>query len=331
MDIDEWDSNDLEKVMSDPFFKDITTVLINGNYGDIIMHSDPKSIINVFLKRGLTVDINTNGGALGSEFWKWLGEQPNVTVRFGIDGLSDTHHLYRRNTNFSKVIQNAKTFIDAGGNARWVMTLFKHNAHQVQECEELAKTLGFSQFFSRESMRFSAKKLSVSDKKFNHLYYLEPYDENNQTITQEVADYDHQWYEMHKNREIVKTMKHPKVAYDDEILCIADVEDSVFLSYDKRLWPCCHTAIGFEQAYKHNTMHDSLIDIFKDDLSNDYYFNNVLHHTIDEIVNTKQIFKKIENTWNTPNVCTSCAMNCKHESFMYKEYQSSKLTNISEK
>ena len=31
-----------------------------------------------------------------------------VKVVFGIDGLEDTNHLYRRNVKFEKVIANAK-------------------------------------------------------------------------------------------------------------------------------------------------------------------------------------------------------------------------------
>ena len=34
-------------------------------------------------------------------------------VDFNIDGLEDTNHLYRRNTDFNKIINNAQAFIGA--------------------------------------------------------------------------------------------------------------------------------------------------------------------------------------------------------------------------
>ncbi len=328
--IDEWKSNELKFVIEDPFFKDLETVLINGNYGDIVMHTDPKSIIEVFVNRGLFVDINTNGGAQSSEFWKWLGTQPNVLVQFGIDGLEDTHHLYRRNTVFSKIIQNAKTYINAGGTAKWIMTLFKHNAHQIEECRELAKTLGFNRFSTRESTRFSAEKLSISDKKFKHEYYLEPYTKENQNIIKEEEMYDETWYKIHGDIDILKSFKHFQTKYDDPVTCTVSQDASVFLSYDRRLWPCCHTAIGFEQSYKQNIMYDSIVNIFKEDIENDANFNNVLNHSIDTILNHNMLFRKIEKTWNTPDVCTSCIMNCKDGSHLYRQYQTDTLVKMSE-
>lgn len=329
--IEEWSATDLDTVLSNAFFKDINNILINGNYGDIVMHTDPRSIIEVFVKRGYFVDINTNGSAQSLDFWKWLGQQPNIMVRFGIDGLHDTHSLYRRNTNFFRVIQNAQAYISEGGNARWVMTLFKHNAHQITDCEKLAKELGFSQFYSRESIRFSAKKLSISDKDFNHEYYLEPYNINNQIITKEVERAGKNWYEEHSDKDLLTTIEHPVISYDDEVSCMSQHEDSVFLSYDKRIWPCCHTAIGFEQTYKQYMMHDTLVDIFQENLNKDFNFNNVLKHPIDEIINTFGIFKKIEESWNTKSVCTSCIKNCKFDSHQYRQYQTTISKNISEK
>ena len=40
-------------------------------------------------------------------------------INFSIDGLADTNPTYRVNANWDKVIENVKTFIKAGGPARW--------------------------------------------------------------------------------------------------------------------------------------------------------------------------------------------------------------------
>lgn len=327
--IDEWTAAQLNSVLSDSFFSSLTTVLINGNYGDIVMHSDPKSLIEVMVDRGLGIEINTTGSALSTEFWEWLGEQPNMTVKFGIDGLDDTHHLYRRNTRFSQIIKNAQSYINAGGNAVWIMTLFKHNAHQIDECKKLAAELKFSNFVTRESTRFSARKLSVVDKNFNHSYFIEPFNVDNQRIENLVDYLGSDWYHKHLNYEYVSTLSREKSKHSGAITCQVQENSSVYLSYDKRLWPCCYTAIGFEQGYVQNVMYDSIIDIFKTDIQNDFYFNDVLHHSIDSIVNTTKLFERIVKTWDTTDVCTSCALNCKRNSRVYKQFQTYVKSNIS--
>ena len=53
-------------------------------------------------------------------------------VWFAIDGLEDTHSIYRQGTNWKKIIDNVMTFVDAGGKARWDMLVFQHNEHQVE-------------------------------------------------------------------------------------------------------------------------------------------------------------------------------------------------------
>ena len=50
-------------------------------------------------------------------------------INFSIDGLADTNPTYRVNANWDKVIENVKTFIKAGGLARWDYPVFGHNEH----------------------------------------------------------------------------------------------------------------------------------------------------------------------------------------------------------
>lgn len=330
--IAEWNAVDLTSTLTHALFKDLKTVLINGNLGDIVMHTNPKSIIEVFIKLNLDINIHTNGGAQPLEFWEWLGKQPNVSVRFGIDGLEDTHHLYRRNTRFSKVMQNATAYINSGGNARWDMTLFKHNAHQIDECKRLAFELKFTEFTTRESTRFKEKRLSVVDKNLKHSYFLEPYDVKNNDISKNTKLFDKDWHTNYTTDVgYARHLSHQEIKQKGKVSCQAISENSVFLSYDQRLWPCCHTAMGFEQAYKQNILYDSIIEIFKDNIKKDYFFNNVILNSIDHILNHAKLFKKIKETWNTKDVCTSCIRNCKSDSYMFKQYSSTNdYLNISE-
>merc|ERR1711991_170093 len=90
----------------------------------------------------------TNGGYKSKEWWSV----------FAIDGLADTHHLYRVNTRFERVIENAKAFIEGGGNAQWSFIRFGHNQHQEEQARKLAKEIGFKSFTACNSERFRDKK-----------------------------------------------------------------------------------------------------------------------------------------------------------------------------
>jgi hypothetical protein len=82
-----------------------------------------------------------------------LFNQPKDYCVFSIDGLEDTNQIYRRNVNWAKLISNATAFIAAGGSAHWDMLVFKHNQHQVEACEQLARDMGFKWFRAKVSKR----------------------------------------------------------------------------------------------------------------------------------------------------------------------------------
>ena len=82
--------------------------------------------------------------------------KPTDYVVFSIDGLGDTNHIYRKNVSWDRVMKNAETFINGGGNAHWDMLVYEHNQHQVDECEKLAKDMGFKWFRSKVSKRQTA-------------------------------------------------------------------------------------------------------------------------------------------------------------------------------
>jgi sulfatase maturation enzyme AslB (radical SAM superfamily) len=94
---------------------------------------------------------------------------------FAIDGLEDTHSLYRVDTNFDKIIDNAYDFIQAGGRAEWSFIRFKHNEHQVAKVKQLANELGFESFSMKDSGRFFFNPtFPVYDQLGNTTRYLEP-------------------------------------------------------------------------------------------------------------------------------------------------------------
>ena len=127
-----------------------------GNLGDGAMNPECLEIYKWLRQTNpdLQLTLHTNGGARTPEFWREMA-RIKVSVTFAIDGLEDTNHLYRRNVRWSKLMENIKAFIDAGGNAGWAMLIFKHNESQIEQCRSLSRTLGFRSFGVQQSSRWA--------------------------------------------------------------------------------------------------------------------------------------------------------------------------------
>jgi MoaA/NifB/PqqE/SkfB family radical SAM enzyme len=137
-------------------FNSLEEVQLCGSLGDPIASSNFTDIIDYCISEKLKVDIHTNGSLKTKDWWSNLAERLYNTqhkIIFGIDGLEGVHELYRQGTNFNKIIENAKAFIDNKGHAEWQFILFKHNKHQVKECMQLSRQLGFKKFYTKNSIR----------------------------------------------------------------------------------------------------------------------------------------------------------------------------------
>lgn len=147
------------------FIKQLRRVYACGNYGDPIAAKDCLEIFQYMRENNsehLSLTLHTNGSARNPDWWYKLGLTMNQNTGyrndycvFSIDGLADTNHLYRRNTNFAKIMENVKAFASAGGKMQWDYIVFEHNEHQVEEAKALAKELGFSYFNIKRTTRWS--------------------------------------------------------------------------------------------------------------------------------------------------------------------------------
>ena len=169
-----------------PMFKDtfsievlnqVSCINFCGDYGDPIINSDLIDMCRYVSKTNSNVEIviSTNGSAHTEQWWETLANAlpKNHKVIFALDGLSDTHSIYRIGTHYDTIIRNATAFIKAGGIAHWMFIRFKHNEHQVETAKSIANELGFKRFSTKDSKRFG-KKFPVLDRKGQIEYYLEP-------------------------------------------------------------------------------------------------------------------------------------------------------------
>lgn len=129
-----------------------------GSYGDPIMHPEFLDILRDFRQKNPTLWLyfHTNGGVHDPDYWREVAEimAGYGQIDFGIDGLEDTLHIYRRNVKYQRVIDNAQAFISAGGRAQWNFIVFRHNEHQVNTVKSLAQDMGFFNVLIRRTGRF---------------------------------------------------------------------------------------------------------------------------------------------------------------------------------
>jgi hypothetical protein len=150
--------DDITRILGEQVVYRLDKMFMCGNYGDPAASHETLSIFEYFrtVNSSITLGMNTNGGLQNSAWWTRLAgilHKPTDYVVFSIDGLEDTNHIYRRDVNWSRVMQNANAFIQAGGNAHWDMLVYAHNEHQVDACEDLAKQMGFKWFRAKVSKR----------------------------------------------------------------------------------------------------------------------------------------------------------------------------------
>lgn len=143
---------------SDRVIGGLDKMFMCGNYGDPAAGYYTMDIYRYFrsVNPDIVLGMNTNGAVQSTFFWHALGQlfnQPQDYCVFSIDGLEDTNHVYRKNVNWDKLMSNAEAFIAAGGSAHWDMLVYRHNQHQVDACEQLARKMGFKWFRAKVSRR----------------------------------------------------------------------------------------------------------------------------------------------------------------------------------
>jgi MoaA/NifB/PqqE/SkfB family radical SAM enzyme len=230
-----------KQIMTTEFLQQLTTISICGNFGDALLNNDLIPIVQYIADTNpdLTLDIHTNGSLRSNKWWEDFAHAlpVNHLIHFGIDGLADTHSIYRIGTDFNKIIKNAKTFIDAGGKARWNFITFRHNEHQLEDARQLSKQLGFNSFQEKQTSRFIGNPwFDVMDNLGNVIYKLENPTEQKIVFIEKktVDDY----------KEIIKNSK---------IICEVEDTKSVYIDGQGFLWPCCFVA-GVRNHYSRPDM-----------------------------------------------------------------------------
>ena len=107
--LDELTLGDIKNI-DKKYLDNIEFINLSGDYGDPLMCKNILEIVEYFLKTtNARICIHTNGGLRNATIWKQLGEWNRIEIRFGIDGLEDTNHIYRINVRCDLLMNNIKT------------------------------------------------------------------------------------------------------------------------------------------------------------------------------------------------------------------------------
>lgn len=313
----------IDKAFPQSVCSNLKQIFFCGSYGDPIMHPEFLDILYDFRLKApeLWLYLHTNGGAHDTEFWSELAYILNGfgQVDFNIDGLSDTNHLYRKNTNFDKIIENATAFIEAGGNANWNFIVFEHNQHQVKQAEALSKELGFKKFLYRSTGRFLNHKTMetfnewpVVDRSNKPVYYIKPTTEpefTNRSI-QVLPDLHKEYSNLDNYFESVKitcdSLTHNRVAINAHGLVLPcnmlnhNLYDARF--FDNTVMPCSNklsTVNGKNQVAEFIKKHDETS-------------LNIKYKSLEQVFEST-FWQALEDSWSCnsfPERLFECALTC---------------------
>ena len=130
-------------------FPNIKFIIFCGSVDEPTSHPEFFDIIDYCKLLNVHIAIATNGSIRTETWWGRLGnklKKSSHSVKFGIDGLNGISEKYRVGSSYSKVQQNYRAFIAAGGKATWQFIVFDWNKHQLKEAEEYSKKEGFAGF-----------------------------------------------------------------------------------------------------------------------------------------------------------------------------------------
>lgn len=149
-------------------FPNLETADFCGTFGDAIAASNIIELTELAKQYAPQVCVRTNGSLRTEEWWRNYAKQlagHNHNVWFCLDGLEDTHHLYRQGTDYHKILRNAKAFIAEGGYATWQFIPWAHNEHQIKDCLKLSQDLGFKKFELIKNVRanFNARNYRTGE------------------------------------------------------------------------------------------------------------------------------------------------------------------------
>lgn len=146
-------------------------ILLCGNYGDPIYHSDFINFIKKLKARGPYINIVTNGSYKKESWWQELTDilTDKDLVTFSIDGTPENFSLYRINGDWDSIKTGIDVCVKSQCQTEWKYIPFGYNIETIDQARALSNSMGIDIFTLRPSNRFDnlvPAHLQVSDPKY---------------------------------------------------------------------------------------------------------------------------------------------------------------------
>lgn len=283
--------DNIKHILKPDFLQQLSRgISFNGNLGDFGLAHDAHEIVHYLCDQGVPVYINSNGSMRTPEWWASLA-RPGVRIGFALDGLADTHDVYRQDTNWHTVIANAQAFIAAGGHAVWRFIPFDHNRHQEAACKKLSLDLGFAGFENIDEGR-NRGPVYARTGEFSH-WLGQPYTDHERQNPPPVKDL----LESHITWFDPRTIKSDKDTMPLQLTCHHKRLKEIYIAADGSVYPCCF--LGFYPGQMTHPGNQQLLPLIKE--------NNALEYDLEHCV---AWFNSVEATWAKNSIAEGRLYGC---------------------
>ena len=267
-------------------YDELKIIYFCGTMGDPCMAPNFIDVCRIIKKKNpnISLGISTNGGMRNPEWWAELASvlHKNDYVIFGIDGLEDTNWIYRVGVKWDKLMENAKAFIAAGGNAHWQFIAFAHNEHQKDIAKEISKEMGFVRFFVLANNRFVSDELFDSPKRGADGKLLLPpgmTEAQHNLIKEKKIPLDHQAWINEARKGCID--------------CGAQTSNEAYIDVETHLVPCCFIAGATLTREPGQGWYDGYYDLWNEHGGDSIKLSE---RTWEEILNSS-FYKALKESW----------------------------------
>jgi len=318
--ISDWTIEEIHKVFDKKVLPNLKYVYFCGTHGDPLAARNVFEAIKAAKDLGAGMEMFTNGSLKTESWWKELcsilDERDRIT--FSVDGI-ETNHLYRQKTNIDKIMRHMKICCESKVKVRWDFLAFKHNEHEYEPCQKLAKIMGVDHFRLRRTARFDIFKTKFpvlnDNKEITH--FLEPPEREDlkHPSLKEMGKIASKIYgdefNIDLNNDNIQDFFPPQrnnYKYVDKelpaddycISCIYQEAKKMYVNSRLEVHPCCYISDEYEN-YK--TLANGQLPYPIGELS-------LKDKTWEEIL-THDFFKKdLVNSWTGENVIPRCIRTC---------------------
>jgi MoaA/NifB/PqqE/SkfB family radical SAM enzyme len=262
-----------------------------GNIDEPFVYPKLKTLLEQIhdIRPELFVSLHTNGGVAKPKLYREVSEllvnfDRRSNIRFSIDGLEDTNHIYRQNVQWPKVMENLRESIEGGANIIWQFLIFPWNEHQGEEAQALAKEMGCKEFWIRPD-RSEASYLGLEKINQRKIKDRNPVAKRSAGQLSNLRN-----YAKFKGREIVCSFRN---------------EGMLFLSWEAKLWPCCFISnVFYESELKNRIFRQHFLSKYEEG------FNDLNKRSFDEIVSSSLFKKDLVQSWKDGGSKDKLAFRC---------------------